>query len=159
MHVCSREVLTNDPVQESLSFLSSLRPAVWSIIASPYFHVRIFSDLIGIYNFVLKYIRVTPLGTHYKWGSPIPFPTGGACVLSVIRFQDGGRRSAGAGLFNDLITAILDIFRKSNIYGPKGKKIRITKIWGLQIYIDDITLYRNDLSLHLYKLYIRLLSC
>jgi hypothetical protein len=33
-----------------------------------------------------------------------------------------------AGLFNDLITAILDIFRKSNIYGPKGKKIRITKI-------------------------------
>ena len=31
----------------------------------------------------------------HKWGSPIPFPTGGACVLSVIRFQDGGRRSAG----------------------------------------------------------------
>ena len=30
-----------------------------------------------------------------QWGSPIPFPTGGACVLSVIRFQDGGRRSAG----------------------------------------------------------------
>jgi hypothetical protein len=29
-----------------------------------------------------------------QWGSPIPFPTGGACVLSVIRFQDGGRRSA-----------------------------------------------------------------
>jgi hypothetical protein len=29
-----------------------------------------------------------------EWGSPIPFPTGGACVLSVIRFQDGGRRSA-----------------------------------------------------------------
>jgi hypothetical protein len=28
-----------------------------------------------------------------EWGSPIPFPTGGACVLSVIRFQDGGRRS------------------------------------------------------------------
>jgi hypothetical protein len=24
--------------------------------------------------------------------------------------------------FNDLITAILDVFRKSNIYGPKGKK-------------------------------------
>jgi hypothetical protein len=23
-----------------------------------------------------------------EWGSPIPFPTGGACVLSVIRFQD-----------------------------------------------------------------------
>ena len=31
-----------------------------------------------------------------EWGSPIPFPTGGACVLSVIRFQDGGRRSAVA---------------------------------------------------------------
>ena len=30
----------------------------------------------------------------FQWGSPIPFPTGGACVLSVIRFQDGGRRSA-----------------------------------------------------------------
>ena len=29
-----------------------------------------------------------------QWGSPIPFPKGGACVLSVIRFQDGGRRSA-----------------------------------------------------------------
>ena len=29
-----------------------------------------------------------------QWGSPIPFPTGGVCVLSVIRFQDGGRRSA-----------------------------------------------------------------
>ena len=27
-----------------------------------------------------------------------------------------------SGLFNDLITAILDVFRKSNIYGPKGKK-------------------------------------
>ena len=25
---------------------------------------------------------------------PPTFPTGGACVLSVIRFQDGGRRSA-----------------------------------------------------------------
>jgi hypothetical protein len=23
-----------------------------------------------------------------EWGSPIPFPAGGACVLSVIRFQD-----------------------------------------------------------------------
>ena len=32
--------------------------------------------------------------TYLEWGSPIPFPTGGACVLSVIRFQDGGRRSA-----------------------------------------------------------------
>jgi hypothetical protein len=33
--------------------------------------------------------------TFFKqWGSPIPFPTDGACVLSVIRFQDGGRRSA-----------------------------------------------------------------
>ena len=41
----------------------------------------------------------------------------------------------------------------------RGKKIRITKIWGLQIYIDDITLCRNDLSLHLYQLYIRLLIC
>ena len=30
----------------------------------------------------------------YQWGSPILFPTGGACVLSVIRFQDGGRRSS-----------------------------------------------------------------
>ena len=29
-----------------------------------------------------------------QWGSPIPFPTGDACVLSVIRFQDGERRSA-----------------------------------------------------------------
>jgi hypothetical protein len=28
---------------------------------------------------------------HRQWGSPIPFPTDGACVLSVIRFQDGGR--------------------------------------------------------------------
>jgi hypothetical protein len=27
-----------------------------------------------------------------------PFPTGGACVLSVIRFQDGGRRSAGGSV-------------------------------------------------------------
>jgi hypothetical protein len=34
----------------------------------------------------------------YEWGSPIPFPTGGACVLSVIRFQDGGRRSAGGSV-------------------------------------------------------------
>ena len=34
----------------------------------------------------------------YQWGSPIPFPTGGACVLSVIRFQDGGRRSAGGSV-------------------------------------------------------------
>jgi hypothetical protein len=33
-----------------------------------------------------------------QWGSPIPFPTGGACVLSVIRFQDGGRRSAGGSV-------------------------------------------------------------
>ena len=41
----------------------------------------------------------------------------------------------------------------------RGEKIRITKIWGLQIYIDDITLCRNDLSLHLYQLYIRLLIC
>jgi hypothetical protein len=32
--------------------------------------------------------------SHLQWGSPIPFLTGGACVLSVIRFQDGGRRSA-----------------------------------------------------------------
>jgi hypothetical protein len=33
-----------------------------------------------------------------QWGSPIPLPTGGACVLSVIRFQDGGRRSAGGSV-------------------------------------------------------------
>ena len=32
--------------------------------------------------------------TMIKWGSPTPFPKGGASVLSVIRFQDGGRRSA-----------------------------------------------------------------
>jgi hypothetical protein len=29
--------------------------------------------------------------------SRIPFPTGGAGILSVIRFQDGGRRSAVVG--------------------------------------------------------------
>jgi hypothetical protein len=41
---------------------------------------------------VIVYIRKVFLLS--KWGSPIPFPTGGACVLSVIRFQDGGQRSA-----------------------------------------------------------------
>ena len=37
---------------------------------------------------------------------PPTFPTGGACVLSVIRFQDGGRRSAVVSvpkLENDLL--------------------------------------------------------
>ena len=38
------------------------------------------------------------LFVYNQWGSPIPFPTGGACVLSVIRFQDGGRRSAGGSV-------------------------------------------------------------
>ena len=38
------------------------------------------------------------LFVYNQWGSPIPFPTGGACVLLVIRFQDGGRRSAGGSV-------------------------------------------------------------
>jgi hypothetical protein len=50
----------------------------------------------------------------------------------------------------------LDVFSKYDIYGPQMEKIRIIKIWGLQIDIEEITLYRNDLSLHLYQLYIRL---
>ena len=49
------------------------------------------------FNKKLKYTfhKSTPTT---QWGSPIPFPTGGACVLSVIRFQDGGRRSAGGSV-------------------------------------------------------------
>ena len=50
-------------------------------------------------------------------------------------------------------------FPKNSYLRTEGKTIRITKIWGLQIYIDDITLCRNDLSLHLYQLYIRLIIC
>jgi hypothetical protein len=48
---------------------------------------------------------------------------------------------------------------KNSYLRTEGEKIRITKIWGLQLYIDDITLCRNDLSLHLYQLYIRLIIC
>ena len=43
-------------------------------------------------------MTIIPQMWYYQWGSPIPFPTGGACVLSVIRFQDGGRRSAGGSV-------------------------------------------------------------
>ena len=65
------------------------------------------------YNYIMQQCWITYMATNlcvvktlpngnqmvifrrtFKWGSPIPFPTGGACVLSVIRFQDGGRRSA-----------------------------------------------------------------
>jgi hypothetical protein len=46
-------------------------------------------EVYSIQYYVLKFVS-----DLQQWGSPIPFPTGGACVLSVIRFQDGGRRSA-----------------------------------------------------------------
>jgi hypothetical protein len=39
----------------------------------------------------------------YQWGSPIPFPTGGACVLSVIRFQDGDQLWSVPKLEYDLL--------------------------------------------------------
>ena len=69
--------------------------------------------------------------------------------------MDGSVYTA-AGLVNDPTTVILDVFSKYDIYGPQMEKIWIIKIWGLQIDIEEITLCRNDLSLHLYQLYIRL---
>ena len=39
----------------------------------------------------------------YQWGSPILFPTGGACVLSVIRFQDGDQLWSVPKLEYDLL--------------------------------------------------------
>ncbi len=47
-----------------------------------------------LWELLIPFWSVNKHGRHRQWGSPIPFPTGGACVLSVIRFQDGGRRSA-----------------------------------------------------------------
>ena len=64
------------------------------IIVIYYLNTKIFSPQTSsflLFELVHQYVL-------YKWGSPIPFPTGGACVLSVIRFQDGGRRSAGGSV-------------------------------------------------------------
>jgi hypothetical protein len=55
-----------------------------------------FKDQINISEPLCRMTR--DLQVPVQWGSPIPFPTGGACVLSVIRFQDGGRRSAGGSV-------------------------------------------------------------
>jgi hypothetical protein len=50
--------------------------------------------VLRLLNVVIHEHQFKRKGKYYKWGSPISFPTGGACVLSVIRLQDGGRRSA-----------------------------------------------------------------
>ena len=50
-------------------------------------------------------------------------------IISVFRSPDmGGSVFTAAGLVNDPITAILDVFSKYDIYGPQMEKIRIIKI-------------------------------
>ena len=53
------------------------------------------------------------------------------------------------GLFNDLITAILDVFRKSNIYGPKGEKSELPK-YEVCKYIEMILRYVEMIYLYIY---------
>jgi hypothetical protein len=55
------------------------------------------------------------------------------------------------------IILIIDVYERTPINSFDYQYSE--QITHIRLYVNDITLCRNDLSLHLYQLYIRLLIC
>jgi hypothetical protein len=79
-------------------------------------------------NHRMQFFVRNPREGHTKLIRNIPVTTDKLIYEIVINFDKCKDKSnqpklrrVWPGLFNDLITTILDVFRKTNIYGPKGK--------------------------------------